>query len=322
MRAVEVSGFGGPEVLRVVERADPTPSARQAVIAVQVADVLFLETQVRAGRMRDAFPLTPPYVPGDGVVGTVVAVGSEADEALIGRRVAGFAGGQGGYAGRVPLDADGLVPVPDGLASEQAVALLHDGPTALTLFRNAAVKPDERVLVTAAGGGMGLLLVQLAHAAGAHVIAAARGEEKLRLLRDVGADTVVDYTDEDWARQVRRAAPDGVDVVFDGAGAELGGEAFGLTAPGARFSAHGAPAGRFADIDEDAARERDVRVRGIEQVQLSDEETVGLAAEVLREAAAGRLRPVVGQTFPLDRAAEAHAALEERRVTGKTVLVV
>jgi NADPH:quinone reductase len=322
MRAVEVSGFGGPEVLRVVERADPRPSAHEAVIAVEVADVLFLETQVRAGMMRDHFRLTPPYVPGDGVVGEVREVGSGVDRALVGRKVAGYAGGQGGYADRVLLDADRLVPVPDGLAVEQAAALLHDGPTALTLFRNAAVKPDERVLITAAGGGMGILLVQLTHAEGAHVIAAARGEEKLRLLRDLGADTVVDYSRHDWARQVRETAPDGVDAVFDGAGAELGGEAFVLAAPGARFSAHGAPAGRFADIDQDTARERDVTVRGIEQTQLGEEETVRLAGEILRDAAVGKLRPVIGQTFPLGRAAEAHAALEQRSTKGKTVLLV
>lgn len=116
-----------------------------------------------------------------------------------------------------------------------------------------------------------------------------------------------------------RDATGGVDVVFDGAGGEIGRAAFELTLSGGRFSAHGTPAGGFAVPGPDR---RDVTVRGIEQVQFVPQEARRLIARALSEAAAGRLRPVIGQTFPLERAAEAHAAIEERAVVGKTLLLI
>jgi len=121
---------------------------------------------------------------------------------------------------------------------------------------------------------------------------------------------------------VRKVIGDaGFDVVFDGVGGTVGAAAFGLTAPGGRFSAHGAPSGGFADIDAQAAQALGVTVRGIEQVQFAPAESKRLAERALSEAAAGRLRPVIGQTFPLERAAEAHAAMEARVVLGTTLLL-
>ena len=128
----------------------------------------------------------------------------------------------------------------------QGLSLLHDGPTALTLARNAAIRPGERVLVTGAAGGLGILLVQLAIAAGGHVVAAARGERKLELLRSLGADAVDDSAPE-WTQIVRReTGGTGPDVILDGVGGQIGQDAFTIIAPGGRFSAHGAPSGSVA----------------------------------------------------------------------------
>ncbi|MDP8927303.1 MAG: zinc-binding dehydrogenase [Actinomycetota bacterium] len=133
---------------------------------------------------------------------------------------------------------------------------------------------------------------------------------------------MVDYSERHWPEQVLEASSGaGPAVVFDNAGGELGRAAFEITATGGRFSAHGAPSGSFADIDPQEAERRRITVRGIEQAQLASADASRLTEQVLSEAAAGRIRPVIGQTFPLERAADAHAAIEARGVIGKTLLV-
>lgn len=325
MRIVEVLRFGGPEVLVPGTAPDPAPGAGQVVVRVTAADVLFVDALIRSGLGVDYFPLRPPYVPGNGVAGHVVATGDGVDPAWIGRGVVahtGGSGGSGGYAEQAVVPVEDLIPIPDELGPRDAVALLHDGVTATGLLERISVKPGEWVLVTGAAGGMGVLLVQLARTAGGRVIGAARGTRKLALLQDVGAEAVVDYSAAGWTEQVRDVTGGrGVDVVFDGAGGRLGRAAFDATADGGRFSAHGNSAGGFADIDAEEANRRGVAVRGIEEGQFSPADFRRLAARALSEAAADRLRPVIGQTFPLTRAADAHAAIETRSTIGKTLLL-
>jgi NADPH2:quinone reductase len=178
------------------------------------------------------------------------------------------------------------------------------------------------VLVVGAGGGLGLLLVQLARAAGAHVIAAARGSRKLGQAIELGAEVTADYSEPGWPQKILTATA-GIrpDVVFDGAGTQLGQAAFTITGDGGRFSAHGSPSGGFAAIDPGEARRRGITVRGIEQAQFTPDRLQALTTRALTEAAAGQIQPVIGQTFPLDRAADAHTAIEARSVTGKTLLL-
>jgi len=323
MRAVEVAELGGPEVLVAREAPDPVAGPGQAVVRVSVAHVLFVETQIRSGWGREYFTVEPPYVPGDGVAGQVTSVGDSVEPGWVGRSVVTRTGERGAYAEQAVAQAEGLMPVPEGLGLREAAALLHDGPTALGLFENARVEPEEWVLVLGAGGGLGILLVQLARAADARVVGAARGTRKLDLARELGADAAIDYSEPGWAERVREATGGtGPNVVFDGVGGEVGKAAFGETARGGRFSAHGAPSGAFAEIDPQEVQRLGVSVRGIEQVQFAPAELKRLAERALSEAAAGRLRPVIGQTFPLERAADAHAAMEARGVIGTTLLVI
>ncbi|GLY22203.1 zinc-binding dehydrogenase [Micromonospora sp. NBRC 101691] len=321
MRVVEVSRFGGPEVLTLIEVPDPVPGPGEVVVDVVVADVLWVETMIRSGHGGRYFPVRPPYRPGPGVAGTVAAVGPGVDPAWAGRRVAARTGERGGYAERVAVPADGLVPVPDPVGLWDAAALLHDGTTAFGVLDLIPPRPGDRVLVTAAGGGLGALLVQCAHAAGARVVAAARGAAKLDRLRRLGADHVVDYSAPDWADRVR-AVTGGLDVVFDGAGGAYGRAAFDLLEPGGRYSAHGTPAGEFAVPDPQRAAARDVTVIGIDDIRFPPEVARGHLVRALDAAAAGRLTPLVGQTFPLARAADAHRAIEARTTTGKTLLTI
>ncbi|MEU5833143.1 zinc-binding dehydrogenase [Streptomyces diacarni] len=332
MRGITLERFGGPDVLRAVDLPDPVADPGQVIIDVAYADVLFLETQVRRGEALFTPPL--PYVPGGAVGGRITAVGQDVEPAWLGRQVVAKtvppagAGAGGGYAQRALARVETVSTLPNGVSLRDATALTHDGPTAVRLFDNAvgegALRPGAWVLVPAAAGGLGSLLVQLARAAGARVVAAARGERKLALAREeLGAHAAVDYTEAGWTEKVRAVVGErGVDVVFDGAGGTLGGEAFELTARGGRFSAHGAPAGGFARLPREAAAARGVALAGIEQVQLSPEQAKPLLDRALFEAAGGRLAPVVGQTFPLADAAGAHAAIEARETLGKTLLTV
>ena len=246
MRAVVVERFGGPEVLVLAEVPDPVPGPDQVVVDVSVADTIFVETTIRRGEAGEHFDINPPYVPGGAVAGRVSAVGDGVDTDWIGKEVATLTGGSGGYADRVVAAVDGLVAVPDGVSLTATAALQHDGLTALALTEPAPLRPGRWVLVTAAAGGMGVLLIQLARASGARVIGAARGRRKLDLVSSVGADLAVDYSQTGWTEQVRQATGRGVDVVFDGAGGDIGHAAFDLTAPGGWFSGHGAPNGGFA----------------------------------------------------------------------------
>ncbi|MER7110745.1 zinc-binding dehydrogenase [Streptomyces sp. NPDC000229] len=324
MRVVRAMRFGGPEVLVPADVPEPVAGPGQVLVEVAAVDTIFLETQLRSGTATQWFPVEPPYVPGGGIAGTVRAVGAGVDGSQwLGRRVIASLGLTGGYAERAVADLESVVPVPDGPAFTDAAALLHDGVTATALLEATELKPGETVLIVGASGGMGTLLVQLAKAAGARVVGTARGERKAALVRELGADVVVDTRSPGWVGRAREAlGPAGADVVLDGVGGEVGGAAFGLVAEGGRFSAHGAPTGGFAEVDPAAAERRGVRLLGIGDVQLATETYTRLAGRALAEAAAGRLRPVIGGTFPLERAAEAHAAIEDRSLLGKVVLTV
>jgi NADPH2:quinone reductase len=319
MRVVQVTRFGDPDVLVPSEVPEPVAGPGQVVVDVVASGVLFVETQIRRGQLGEYFDVTPPYVPGGVVAGTVLSAGPDVPAGWIGRRV--VADTDAAYVERALVAVDALIEIPAELGPRQAMALFPDGITALKLMDRADIRAGEWVLITASAGGMGILLIQLAREAGARVIGAARGEAKLKLTREFGAEAAVDYTDADWAEQVRAVTDDqGADLVFDGVGGQVGADAFGVTADGGRFSAHGAPSGGFAPIDPAEADRRGVTVRGIADVQLAPDEAKVLAERAVAAAAEGRITPFLGPAFPLEKAADAHAAIEARTVIGKVLL--
>jgi NADPH2:quinone reductase len=320
MRAVVMREFGPPEVLKLAEVPDPEPGPGQVAIDVRFSSVTFVETQVRAGRPPN--PRMRPELPailGNGVGGLVSAVGQEAPSDLLGRFVIASLGGTGGYAERAVIAAGRVVEIPELALLRDATALLADGRTAVGLTRRAAIRAGETVLVEAAAGGVGTLLVQLAKNAGARVVALASEERKLAVARDLGADLAFSYASADWADAVR-AATGGVDVVFDGVGGQTGITAFGLLEPGGRFVPFGMASGAFATVPADVARRR--RIAVLAAAPPTAYEMRQYTAAALAEAAAGRLRPVIGQVHALAGAAQAHAAIEARQAIGKTLLGV
>jgi NADPH:quinone reductase len=318
VRAVVLSEFGPPGNLVAAEVPDPVPGPGQALVDVDFASITFVETQVRAGRPPNPAMLPPlPAILGNGVGGVVAAAGADADPALAGRRVITTTGGSGGYAERAVADASSLIEVPEQLSLADAVALLADGRTAVALARAAGLLPGQTVLVEAAAGGVGSLLVQLAGNAGARVVAAAGGERKVAVAAGLGADVAVDYAAPGWADQVR-AGLGAVDVVFDGVGGSIALTAIGLLRDGGRFCAFGMASGSFAQLGGDSVTGRGIEV--IRGAPVGPAQMRELSAEALAMAAAGLLKPLVGQMFPLDRAADAHAAIEARATVGKTLL--
>ena len=322
MRAISVDRFGGPEVLVPVEAPDPVAGPGELVVAASASDVMFVDAMIRSGRGVGFFPIRPPYIPGSGVGGEVIAVGDGVDQGWLGRPVIAHAGSAGGgYAERAAVSLAETVAVPDGLDPLLAAAIIHDGPTALRIARLVDVRPGEQVLVLGAAGRMGILLVQLLRARGARVIGAARGPAKGSAVRAAGADVVIDYGQPGWASQVLDATGgSGPAVVLDGVGGQLGLDAYGIIADGGRFSAHGAPGGGFAAIDPGDARRRKVTVTGLGDLQVRPGERADLARQLLPEVVSGQIRPLVGQTFPLAEAARAHALIEARQAVAKTLL--
>jgi NADPH2:quinone reductase len=334
MRAVVVDEFGGPEVLVAREVPDPVAGPGQVLVEVAAANVMFLDTLVRRGWGEDYFAVAPPYVPGSGIVGRVAAVGAGVEPSWVGATVLADTGTTDpesgltqaptdGYAAKAAVAAEELVRVPDGLDPLAALAVLHDGPTALQLAEAAGFEPGTWVLVAAATGGAGSLVVQLARAAGARVVGAARGAAKLELARELGAHEAVDYSEPDWVAEAVALTGGGAAVVLDGAGGALGAAAFGAVADGGRFVSYGTSGGEFTEVPEGAAERRGVSVTGLFDLPpLPPAARRAATARALDLVAGGTIRPHVGATFPLERAAEAHAGLEERTVLGKALLVV
>jgi len=311
MKAVWLTEFGGPEVLVERDTADPVPGPDEVLIQVAAVSITFVETLVRAGRSPRPGGPVPPYIPGNGVGGIVIAVGPGVDAGWQNARVVGTTGGAGGYAELAVAPVAGLVRVPDEVDIEQATALLADGRTATGLVAEAAPRAGEWALVEAAAGGVGSLLVQLCAAAGARVIAAAGGPRKAALAAGLGAEASVDYRERGWTTGLPP-----VDLVFDGVGGEIGAAALATLRPGGRFVQFGLAGGTPTAIDR-----ADVTVIGFDRLGLIGARAPELAAQALNRAARGTLRALIGQTFPLDRAADAHRAIEARETIGKTLLI-
>jgi NADPH2:quinone reductase len=325
MQAIEAATFGAPDVLRLKDLAEPVAGPGQLLIAVSASDVLFVDTIIRSGRGTGFFPIRPPYVPGNGVGGTVLSVGEDVEATWPGQRVVahtGGAGGTGGYAQLVTVDLHNTVAVPDGVALRDATAVLHDGTTALRILERVGVPSGDWALILGAAGGMGILLVQLLVARGGRVIGAAGGQAKQEVVAASGAKAATDYSQPDWPDAVLRTTG-GVrpTAVFDGVGGNIGSQAFELLADGGQFSAHGSSSGTFAPIDADQAGRRRVTVTTIFDLQYRSEDRSRLMRAALDELHDGAIAPVVGQMFPLADACRAHHAIETRKTVGKTLLL-
>lgn len=324
MRAVRLREFGPPSCLRLEEVADPRPGPGQVRIAVEAAGVNLADAVVRAGRDRWAPLPELPVVPGGEVAGVVDEVGGGVDPAWLGRRVVAQLGlASGGYAELAVREVGALHAVPAPLGAAAAVAMICTGSAALGVLDVAELGPDDVVVVTAAAGAMGSLLVQGAARRGATVVGLAGCSEKRRTVLRCGAAVAVDYRREGWVDRVREELGGReVTAVLDGVGGEYGRGAVELLGPGGRLVLHGASSGTPTRLSTEDLFERSLSATAAVGPHVAKRAggVRALEARALAEAAAGAFTPVV-HSFPLSRAAEAHEALEGRRTVGKVVLV-
>ena len=306
MRAVVIEATGEPEQLVVREVPEPEAGPGEVVVDVRAAAVNFADALIRGGR----YPQMPelPFVPGSEVAG----------ETADGRRVVGFvrtAGG--GYAERAVVEQEWLFDLADGASFEEGAAFLLAFLTAwLPLTRQVNIRPGTRVLVHAAAGGVGTAAVQAARLLGAEVVATAGSAAKLELPRSLGAVEAVTYDD------LGELEP--VDVVFDPVGGELLAASLKLLRPLGTAIAIGYAGGAWQPVDPALLVGRNVSVAGFylgRLIRLQPDVVQAAAVDLFRFWEAGLLRPVLGATFPLTEAAEAHRLFEERRSTGRVVLV-
>jgi NADPH2:quinone reductase len=322
MRAIRVNEFGGPDVLVVESVADPAPGEGQVLVDVRLAGVAYGEVMVRSGR----YPLPLPWIPGGEVGGVVVAVGPGVDESLIGQIVVATTTEQaGGYAERAVAPVAYTFPVPDGLALDVALAVFQAGALARGLLAAMRLSADDTVLITAAAGRIGSLLVQTAKAAGATVIGAA-GNAKLDAVTKFGADHAVDYRRTDWPAQVRELTGGrGATLVLDAVGGDTTTAALAATADGeGRIGVYGYASGDWPPLDVMAIARRGLTFSGPLGTVLrkSDAHKRDDADQALAAAARGELTPRIHARFPLAQAANAHRELESRRSIGAIVLTL
>ncbi|MFE9677094.1 zinc-binding dehydrogenase [Streptomyces sp. NPDC006259] len=326
MYAVRQHVFGSPETLVYEEVDPPSPGPGEVRIAVTAAGVHLMDTVLRAGReMGMALPALP-MTPGREAAGIVDAVGEGVDAGRLGTRVVAYLGHErnGGYATHAVARADALHRIPDGVDDDAAVAMIGTGRTAVGVLEQAALTAEDVVLVTAAGGGMGTLLVQGARRAGARVVGLAGGRHKTGAVLEQGADGAVDYTLAGWERRLGEALRGGPStVVLDGVGGRLGRGAAESLGAGGRHLYYGwaSDEGHFTTFTE-----AELVAYGITSRLVVGPSLFALPGGIRRLeetalawAAEGRFRPVV-HSFPLSRAAEAHLALETRGTLGKVVL--
>ncbi|MXM67580.1 zinc-binding dehydrogenase [Streptomyces sp. HUCO-GS316] len=324
MHAVRLHAFGPAENLTYEEVEAPLPGPGRIRIAVEAAGVHLLDTALREGE-QGPLPEPPalPTIPGREVAGTVESLGEGVAGLWLGKRVVAHLGlAPGGYAELAVTDVDRVHEIPANLDAAQAVAMIGTGRTAMGIVQFAELGPGSVVVIPAAAGGIGTLLVQYAANAGATVVGLAGGPEKTARVEAGGADLAVDYKDPDWPDKVRaHLGGRGATVVLDGVGGAVAREAVALLAPGGRhlvfgWSAEGirGGSGYFAEgVSEWVLGPVMLRKAG------GPNPLRTLELRALTEAAEGRLTPAV-QRFPLAEAAAAHRALETRGTTGKVVL--
>ena len=327
MRQIEFANFGAPEVLKLVGKPTPAPGPGEILVGVKAIGVNFADTLMRQNR----YAVTPelPAVPGTEVAGVVESIGHGVVSPPVGTRVAVplFATGAvtGGYSDYVMVDAGLAVPLPDDVSFEAAAGLMIQGLTALYLTRQFPPK-DKTVLVNAAAGGVGSLLIQLAKRAGAKaVIAAASTTEKLSLARSLGADFGIDYSKPGWGDEVRAASDgSGPDIIFESVGGDATKECLKMLASEGEIVIYGALNIQSFDLGVPELINLIFKNQSLTGFALPTLLTPdGLArglSELFELAVKGALKVHIGPTFSLKDAAKAHQAMEARKTAGKVVM--
>jgi len=320
MKAVQITQFGGPEVMRYQDVPDPTPGRGEALVEVQAIGVNFTDIYLRAG----VNPAPLPRIIGVEAAGVVRAVGPEVTDVQIGDPVA-YCSIPNSYAEQTVVPAARLIKLPDGLDARDGAAAMLQGMTSHYLcYSTYPVKRGDRVLIHAGAGGVGLLLIQMVKKLGGHIFSTVSTEAKAELAKEAGADQVIIYTEQDFAEEIKRATNgEGVQVVYDAVGKTTFDKSVSSLARRGYMVLYGQASGPVPPIDARILGNgsKFLTRPGLGDYTATRAELEKRAGDVLRWVKSGELKLRVEYVFPLSEAPEAHRQLESRATTGKLLLI-
>ncbi|MBS1792827.1 MAG: quinone oxidoreductase [Acidobacteria bacterium] len=317
MKAIRVHELGEADVMTLEEIDKPVPNADEVLIKVAAAGINYADTMMRSGNYLTKPPL--PFTLGYEAAGTIEAVGEAVAGLAVGQRVLATVL-SGGYAEFATAKANQTIPIPDELGFGEATALLVQGLTALGLLNET--EPGQTILVHAAAGGVGTLLVQLAKYKGLKVIGTASSQQKLELIAGLGADFAIDYTEHDWTDEVLEATEGrGVDWVIEMVGGPIVAQNLKVLAKYGTMWVYGSASGQDFQVSVLGLMAKNHTIRGYWLMNESVSNRIKFTKELMEHIRAGRLKIQVTE-FPLAEARAAHQAIEGRKTTGKVVLRV
>ncbi len=318
---MQVKRVGGPEVLELLDIPAPEPKANEAVVKIAASGVNYVDVYFREGR----YTTTLPFVSGQEGAGEVVAVGSNVKNVKVGDRVA-WTMLLGTYAEYAAVPEDRLVKIPEGVDYRQAAAAMLQGMTAHYLSHDTyPLKKGETALVHAAAGGVGLLLVQMAHIIGARVVGTVSTEEKAKLARQAGADEVILYTQVDCEAETKQlTGGKGVDVVYDSVGKTTFDKGLNVLRPRGYMVLYGGSSGAVPPFEPTVLTQKGslfLTRPSLGAYIATSQELQQRAAAVFGMIVSGKLKLRIEHVYPLKDAAQAHRDLEGRKTTGMLLLL-
>ena len=321
MKAIQVRQPGGPEAMEFVDVPVPEPKPTEAVVKISGAGVNFIDVYNREGR----YKVATPFVLGQEGAGVVTAVGKDVKSVKPGDRVA-YTGVLGSYAEHAAIPADRLVKIPKGVDDRQAAATMLQGMTAHYLCHDTyPLKKGETALVHAAAGGVGLLLVQMAHNVGARVIGTVSTDAKAKLAREAGADEIILYTQTDFEAETKRlTGGKGLDVVYDSVGKTTFEKGLNLLRPRGMMVLFGGSSGAVPPFDPIMLTQKGslfLTRPSLMHYIMTPQELQARAKAVFDMITEGKLKLRIEHTYPLAQAQQAHRDLESRKTTGKLILL-
>ncbi|MFJ7747311.1 zinc-binding alcohol dehydrogenase family protein [Peribacillus sp. NPDC097295] len=324
MKAIQFEAYGGPEVLKLTEKEKPTPTGYDVLIEIDCVGVNYADTARREGQYVVPTPL--PFIPGAEVAGVVVEVGEKVTKIKSGTRVVSLID-SGGYSEYAISNEFSVIPLPDEISFHEAVALPLQGLSAYHILKTMGrLQPGEAVLIHAAAGGVGTIAVQLAKIFGAgKVIATASTKEKLTLAKEMGADVLIDYTQEGWELEVREATDGkGVDVALEMAGGDIFNKTLKCLAPFGRLVVFGNASRETYTMNPQTLMRRNQSVVGffLPQIMKKPDLLLPSIKELFSYVASGKLKLTIGGVYPIEQAAEVHEEMNSRQTKGKMILQV